>query len=129
MKVSLNITFFCKVLLSSNFNQFIFIFHCKCLKLLWIFFYPLDPRSCWLGDTKLDALHITDHIFQKFITIMYNLNPTVEVFREIVGLLILIGSVTIHIYFKDSPSEALLLTDISQQEVSNRDISGLVLYI
>ena len=60
---------------------------------------------------------------------MYNLNPTVEVFREIVGLLILIGSVTIHIYFKDSPSEALLLTDISQQEVSNRDISGLVLYI
>ena len=60
---------------------------------------------------------------------MYNLNPTVEVFREIVGLLILIGSVIIHIYFKDSPSEALLLTDISQQEVSNRDISGLVLYI
>ena len=56
----------------------------------------------------------------------YNLNPTIEVFRQIVGLLILIGSVIIHIYFKDSPSEALLLTDISQQEISNVTSRNLV---
>ena len=56
----------------------------------------------------------------------YNLNPTMEVFRQVVGLLILIGSVITHIYFKDSPSEALLLTDISQQEISNVTSRNLV---